>query len=178
MKIYTSSWSTKLPAEIQKIGISRGTPRRYPAGYRRMPELAPGPWFNSVTPAEYHRRFMAQLGALDARAVLQKLHDLGAGRDMALLCYEAPHDPKAWCHRGQVSGWLKDELDLDVFEFSTTWPVILCRLSAEIPKLTTGRGKPSSIFTSAFASFGLERAGCGWRHPKLLPQFQRGGETA
>jgi hypothetical protein len=32
---------------------------------------------------------MAQLGALDARAVLAKLQEVGAGRDVALLCYEA-----------------------------------------------------------------------------------------
>jgi hypothetical protein len=136
MKIYTSSWSTKLPAEIQKIGISRGTPRGYPAGYRKMPELAPGPWFNSVSPAEYHCRFMHQLSGLNAHDIERKLHILGGGRDVALLCYEAPNDPTAWCHRGQVSGWLKDQLKIDVFEF------------------------------------GLEGAGCGWRHPKLLPQFQ------
>jgi len=138
MKIYTSSWFTRLPPEIQKIGISRGVPRGYRAGYRVMRELAPGSWFNSVTPAEYHRRFMAQLGALDARAVLGKIHELGAGRDVALLCYEAPHDPKAWCHRGQVAAWLHDNLPaIDVLEF------------------------------------GLETAGFGWQHPKLLPQFQR-----
>jgi hypothetical protein len=141
MKIYTSSWATTLPPEIQKIGISRGTPRRYAAGYRIMRDLAPGPWFNSLSPDEYHRRFMAQLKALDAKAIVSKFVALSSGRDVALLCYEAPNDPGAWCHRGQVAGWLKDELEIDVFEF------------------------------------GLERAGCGWLHPKLLPQFQRGGST-
>jgi hypothetical protein len=78
-RVYTSSWFTTLPPEIQKIGISRGTPRGYPAGYRRMMELAPGPWFNSVTPAEYHRLYMAQLGALDARAVQGKIYLLSGG---------------------------------------------------------------------------------------------------
>jgi hypothetical protein len=43
----------------------------YPAGYRRLSELAPGPWFNSVSPLEYHKRFMAQLNALDAAAIVQ-----------------------------------------------------------------------------------------------------------
>jgi hypothetical protein len=140
MKIYTSSWATKLPFGMQKIGISRGTPRGYPAGYRRMPELAPGPWFNSVSPAEYHRLFMAQLAALDAKTIVSKIEALGGGKDVALLCYEAPSRAADWCHRGQVSGWLKDQLGIEVFEF------------------------------------GLEAAGCGWRHPKLLPQFQRRGE--
>jgi hypothetical protein len=117
MNIYTSSWFTKLPPEMQKIGISRGSPRGYPAGYRRMPELAPGSWFNSVKLAEYHRRFMAQLDALDAQIVLQKLHQLAGDRDVALLCFEAPNKPADWCHRGQVAGWLHDQLGLEVFEF-------------------------------------------------------------
>jgi hypothetical protein len=42
-----------LPPTFRKIGISRMVPRGYPAGYRRIEELAPGPWFNSVTPLEY-----------------------------------------------------------------------------------------------------------------------------
>ena len=124
------------PAEIQKIGISRGTPRGYKAGYRRMPELAPGAYFKSVSPAEYHKRFMAQLAALDAKAVLAKIESLAGGKDVALLCYEAPGDATAWCHRAQVSWWLKDELGLEVFEF------------------------------------GMEGAGCGRAHPKLLPEFK------
>jgi hypothetical protein len=137
IRVYTSSWSTRLPPEIQKIGISRSSPRGYPAGYRRMPELAPGPWFQSATPAEYHRLYMAQIAELDARVVLAKIHELGAGRDVALLCYEAPHDASAWCHRGHVAGWLYDHAGIAVYEF------------------------------------GLEAAGCGWSHPKLLPpQFR------
>ena len=117
MLIYTSSWFTKLPPEIQKIGISRGTPRGYPPGYRKMPELAPGPWFKTVSPEEYHRRFMAQMGALHPPAILAKLETLSGGKDVALLCYEAPGDPAAWCHRGQVSGWLLDTLSIEAFEY-------------------------------------------------------------
>lgn len=117
MKIYTSSWFAQLPSEIQKIGISRGVPRRQPAGYRLMKELAPGPWFNSVSPEEYHQRYMAQLAALDAHLVLGRFAELGAGRDVALLCYEKPTDPDAWCHRGQVAGWLWDRFTLKVREF-------------------------------------------------------------
>jgi hypothetical protein len=101
-----------------------------------MPELAPGPWFNSVSPADYYKRFMAQLAGLDAKAARDKIESLSGGKDVALLCYEAPDDAAAWCHRGQVSGYFKDQLGIDVFEF------------------------------------GMEAAGCGWHHPKLLPQFQ------
>jgi hypothetical protein len=138
MKIYTSSWFTALPPGTQKIGISRGTPRGYHAGfYRMMRELAPGAYFNSVPPAEYHALFLAQLARLNASEVVAKIDKLGGGRDVALLCFEKPKDPLAWCHRGQVAGWLHDQLGIKVFEF------------------------------------GFESAGCGWRHPKLLPMFQR-----
>lgn len=46
--IKTASWATKLPDDHLRVGISRGTPRRLPAGYRVFRSLAPGPWFNSV----------------------------------------------------------------------------------------------------------------------------------
>ncbi len=116
MKIYTSSWFTTLPPDMQKIGISRDTPRGYPAGYRRMAELQPGPWFASVNPEEYRCRFMAQLQALNACAVVGKMAELGGGRDVALLCFEAPSDPSAWCHRGLVAAWLHDEVGLAAYE--------------------------------------------------------------
>src|SRR3954452_8663141 len=100
-----------------KIGISRAVPRGHPAGYRRIRSLEPGPWFNSVTPEEYRSRFLALLAGLDARSIVPQIETLADGRDAALLCFENPHDPAAWCHRGQVSEWLKAELDFDVFEF-------------------------------------------------------------
>ena len=117
MRILTSSWFADLPPTVQKVGISRGVPRRYPVGYRRMTELQPGPWFHSVGADEYRRRFMTQLHHLDAGAVVAKLEELGGGRDVALLCYERPDDSAAWCHRGLVAAWLHDELGLDVREF-------------------------------------------------------------
>ncbi|HUE45198.1 MAG TPA: hypothetical protein VMO81_03005 [Aestuariivirgaceae bacterium] len=117
MRIWTSRWFTKLPPAMQKFGISRSVRRGYPAGYRRVRELELGPWCRSVTPEEYHHRFMAQLGALDARAIVARLEQLGDGRDVVLLCYEAPHKPEAWCHRAQVSAWLYDELGIEVHEW-------------------------------------------------------------
>lgn len=138
IKIFTSSWYTQLPVEVQRIGISRGTPRGQPAGYRMLSQLAPGPWFHSVSPAEYHHRFMAQLAQLDPNAVIARIEELAGAKPMAaLLCFEKPADPAAWCHRGQVSGWFHDRLGIEVFEY------------------------------------GLEAQGCGWRHPKLLPEFQK-----
>jgi hypothetical protein len=117
MKIYSSSWFTDLPPTIQKIGISRGTPRGQKAGYRLMKELAPGDYFRTASPEEYHERFMAGLADLDPETILAKIKSLAAGRDVALLCYEKPTDPAAWCHRGQIAGWIWDQFGIKVYEF-------------------------------------------------------------
>lgn len=118
MRIFTSSWRTDLPPTIQRIGISRGTPRGEKAGYRLMKELAPqfNGW-NACNPSSYHTRYMAQLADLDPKAILAKITDLGASRDVALLCFEKPSDPAAWCHRGQFAAWAADTLGIEVFEF-------------------------------------------------------------
>lgn len=117
MRIFTSSWFTRLPDDIVRVGISRGTPRGQKAGFRMMRKLAPGAWFNSVEVGEYRRRFFADLAKLDASSVVDELQEMGGGADVALLCFEAPHKSADWCHRGYVSVWLKDQLDLDVHEF-------------------------------------------------------------
>lgn len=116
MRIYTSSWFTNLPPDIQKIGVSRGTPRGYAAGYRKMPELAPGSWFQTASVRDYKQLFFENLSRLDPRRIVAKIEDLSAGKDAALLCYEAPHKDADWCHRGYISAWLSDTLKLDVFE--------------------------------------------------------------
>lgn len=118
MNIYTSCWYTTLPPEIQKIGVSRGTPRGYPAGYRKMMKLAPGPWFRSVSVAAYRQLYFDDIIVrLDPREIVNEIRDMSGGRDAALLCYEQPDKPDDWCHRGYISAWLKDRLDLDVFEY-------------------------------------------------------------
>lgn len=117
MRIYTSCWFTSLPPEIQKIGVSRGTPRGYPAGYRKMPELAPGSYFNTASVRDYRQLYFEGLAQLDPKRVVAKIEDLSAGKDCALLCYEQPQKDADWCHRGYISSWLKDELNLDVFEY-------------------------------------------------------------
>lgn len=117
MRIYTSSWFTRLPDTIQKIGVSRGTPRGYPAGFRKMPELAPGEWFKTASVREYRQLFLDGLARLDPQATVAKIEQLSGGRDAALLCYEAPEKDEDWCHRGYIAGWLHDKLGLEVFEF-------------------------------------------------------------
>ncbi|PBB96719.1 MULTISPECIES: hypothetical protein [unclassified Mesorhizobium] len=115
MRIFTSSWFTKLPPEIQKIGVSRGTPRGYPAGYRKMPELAPGEWFKTASEREYKQLYFEGLDRLNPGRIVAKMEDLSGGRDVALLCYEAPTDNQ-YCHRAYISVWLKEKLRLEVFE--------------------------------------------------------------
>lgn len=117
MRIFTSSWFTPLPPDIQKIGVSRGTPRGYAAGYRKMPELAPGSWFQTASLRDYKQMFFDGLARLDPAATVARMEDLGAGRDVALLCYEHPHKDADWCHRGYLAAWLHDTLRLDVLEF-------------------------------------------------------------
>ena len=112
----TSYWFASLPPEYARIGISRGSPRGQ-SGYKMYKALAPGPWFNRVSAVEYRDLYMDQLVQLDPQKVLSDLQALSGGRIPALLCFEKPTDFDAWCHRGFVSAWLKDTLDLDVFEF-------------------------------------------------------------
>ncbi|MER9375968.1 hypothetical protein [Mesorhizobium sp. M0491] len=117
MRIFTSSWFHSLPSTIQKIGVSRGTPRGYAAGYRKMPELAPGPWFKTANERDYKQLYFESLAKLDPGRIVAKMHDLSAGKDCALLCYEAPTDNQ-YCHRAYISVWLKEKLGVEVFEYS------------------------------------------------------------
>lgn len=117
MRIYTSGWFHPLPSTIQKIGVSRGTPRGYAAGYRKMSELAPGSWFNSASDRDYKQLYFEILAKLNPRQIVAKIEDLSGGKDCALLCYESPTDNQ-YCHRAYISVWLKEQLGLDVFEYS------------------------------------------------------------
>ncbi|MGD9804312.1 MAG: hypothetical protein AB7E81_22200 [Hyphomicrobiaceae bacterium] len=62
--IVTACWSTPLPSEFCRIGISRGPPRGQ-KGYRRYERLAPGPWMRWVGDAEFIRLYFLQLSQLD-----------------------------------------------------------------------------------------------------------------
>ncbi|MGE5510367.1 MAG: hypothetical protein ACM31O_03835 [Bacteroidota bacterium] len=115
----TSSWFAKLDeTKFCRIGISRGTPRGQPGGYRMYRNLAPGPWFLSCkTPREYMIRYQDEiLGILKPERVLEDLQRLAGDRIPALLCFEPPTPGPKWCHRGLVSAWLMDQLGIEVFE--------------------------------------------------------------
>lgn len=111
--ILTSSWFTPLPPSYLRIGVSRSVPRGYPPGYRRLRDLEPGPWFNSVPPDEFHRRYMAQLDRLDAQAIVDQIAEMAAGYEAAALCC---YEVRGWCHRALISQWLQQQIGLDVPE--------------------------------------------------------------
>jgi len=56
------------------------------------------------------------LALLDPQKTVDALLRLADGKVPALLCFEGPADAR-WCHRALVSMWLKDTLDLEVFEY-------------------------------------------------------------
>ncbi len=115
--IKTASWFTQLPADHQRIGISRSAPRRMEAGYRMFKALCPGDWFASVPPEEYYRRYQAEiLARLDPKAVAAELHRLSGALTPTLLCYEKPGGGD-WCHRAMVAEWLSEALGEAVPEF-------------------------------------------------------------
>jgi len=116
MQIYTASWFTHLPAELVRVGISRGTPRGQ-SGYRMYRRLAPGPWFRSVETSTYYRQYTAQLNRLDASQVVEDLFALCDGSPVAMLCFEPPKPGPDWCHRALVSVWLQERLALAVPEY-------------------------------------------------------------
>ncbi|WP_119299811.1 hypothetical protein [Dongia deserti] len=116
MKLLTASWFSQLPEGSIKIGISRGVPRRQPAGYRMLHELQPGPWFTSIDVDQYRRRYQQILDQLDPAAIVGKIEELAAGRSPVLCCFERP-DHKSWCHRAFAAAWLGAYLKRVVPEF-------------------------------------------------------------
>lgn len=117
MPILTASWFTKLPADHVKIGISRGTPRGMAAGYRMFRQLAPGPWFNSVSVPEYLQRYRAEvLDQLNPHQVAETLLRLADGKVPVMVCFEQPNTGK-WCHRSLAAAWLAEAIGEPVPEF-------------------------------------------------------------
>jgi hypothetical protein len=98
------------------VGISRGVPRSH-SGSLRLRELEPGPWFKSVPPQEYLRRYTNILNALDPAEIRDRLFALGTAP--VLLCHERARDIQAgrrYCHRHLVAKWLEDTLEITVQE--------------------------------------------------------------
>lgn len=115
LEIKTASWFTLLPDDHVRIGISRGTPRGQAAGYRRYPALAPGAWFNSVTPAAYLLRYGEILDALNPGQVAADLARIAEGRTPVIVCFESAAKIGAgetFCHRHLAARWLADRADV------------------------------------------------------------------
>lgn len=116
-QIWTSCWSAKLPDDIVRIGIGRGVPRRFPAGYKRFPPLYPGAWFRSVSEAEYVRLYSAEvLSHLDPHQLVTNLLRISGQRPLALLCFERC-GIDGWCHRGLVAIHISNGTGLKVREY-------------------------------------------------------------
>jgi hypothetical protein len=115
-KILTASWFAKLPTNSVAVGISRGVPRGR-SGYYRLRALEPGPWFRSVPPAEYLKRYRDILDRLDPAEIRDRL--LAFGGAPVMLCYESAADCQSghkWCHRHLAAQWLEDRLGITVEE--------------------------------------------------------------
>ena len=86
--IVTSCWRATLPERVCRVGISLGVPRGM-AGFRLYKPLYPGPWFRSVTPEDYMKRYFTEiLAPLDPARVVAEIHDIARGRVPALVCWE------------------------------------------------------------------------------------------
>lgn len=100
-----------------RISIARFAPRGTPAGFRIYKPLVPGPWFNSVSKAQYEKLYVAQLELLDPQRTWDTLHEMAAGAEPVLLCWEKPpFSDGNWCHRRMVASWVLDTLGQTVEE--------------------------------------------------------------
>jgi len=102
-----------------RISVARYAPRGIAKEIERFPKLAPGSWFNKVTPAVYKELYHEQLHGLCVEEVWDDLCNLVAPHDPVLLCWE---HSKADCHRRYIAQWFKDRLGRDVDEVSRSLP--------------------------------------------------------
>ena len=114
----TASWFTPIPPDVQRIRISRGSPRCL-RDYRLYPKLAPGPWFRSAPARVYLDLYTRQLAALDPARVVDDLEAIADGRTAALCCFESAHEiglSRRLCHRHIAARWLEDRIGIEVPE--------------------------------------------------------------
>jgi hypothetical protein len=119
-----------------RISIARFAPRGTPAGFRIFKDLAPGTWFNSVTPARYVMLYGQEvLAQLTPKETWDKLHELAGGAEPHLLCWEKPTDAGAWCHRRLVANWLEEALGEKIpelgYETAAVQPLAVPKMTAD-----------------------------------------------
>jgi len=110
----TASCFTPIPPDVQRIRISRGSPRCL-RDYRLYPKLAPGPWFRSAPARVYLDLYTRQLAALDPARVVDDLEAIADGRTAALCCFESAHEiglSRRLCHRRIAARWLEDRIGI------------------------------------------------------------------
>lgn len=119
----TGSWLT-IGNTPGRVGISLGSPRGQPAGFRLYKALAPtGDMLRMSDQAAYRVKYEAILAQLDPQKVWEDLHRL-AGKDEAgnqiepiILCFEKPpFTEKNWCHRRMAAEWFEKHLGVQVPE--------------------------------------------------------------
>lgn len=115
--IHTATWFTPLPTGFQRVGISRGLPKGFKGEHWRVLQLAPGPWYKTVHPGDYMRRFCDLLNELAPDDITEALFHCGP--NPVMVCFESVQSIAAgtkFCHRHIVAKWLSETLDIPVKE--------------------------------------------------------------
>ena len=103
-----------------RVSIARWAPRGTPAGFRILKALAPRRHMLKMDYWPYREEYFRDiLGRLDPQETWDRLHDMAAGNEPVLLCWERPPltiSPDNWCHRQLVALWFQDELGKHVPE--------------------------------------------------------------
>jgi hypothetical protein len=117
----TASWKTYTGAG--RIGISAGSPRGAPAGYRLYRDLAPDRAWMHQPLAIYQPLYQAILDGLDPQRVWDEIHRLaGVGADgrqiePVMMCFERPAFTEVnFCHRRLAAIWLGQRLGVRIDE--------------------------------------------------------------
>ncbi len=98
--------------EAGRISIARFAPKNAPAGFQVFRALAPTQPMLKMERTQYEKLYFGKiLAALDPRATWNRLHELTAGAEPVLLCWERPpFTSSSWCHRRMVAQWFYDRL--------------------------------------------------------------------
>ena len=105
-----------------RIGISVGTPRGIPKGYRFYRDLAPTRGMLKMGYRDYRKiYFSVILAKLNPKKVWADLHELAGESEPVLLCFERTLlTADNWCHRTMVADWFLHELGEKVPEVRTS----------------------------------------------------------